>query len=67
MQTESEKQIVDEAFWAFINATNTTTAGGGIDGYQHMLGHVAWMMACDHGHGAVARVFEAIAREYEAR
>lgn len=63
----TDEQIVEDGFLAFINATNTRTAGGGKEGYQHMLERVAWTMAADHGDGAVARVFGAIANQFSAK
>lgn len=60
----TDQQIIDEAFDAFLSATNTRTAGGGIQGYQHMLEMVAFTMANDHGSAAVVRVFEAIAKQH---
>lgn len=60
----TDKKIVDEAFWAFIDATNTKTAGGGKQGYRHMLERVAATMANDHGNRSVAEAFAAIANQY---
>ncbi len=60
----ARKKMVDQALWAFIDATNACTPGGGIAGYQHMLERVAATMACDHGGKVVERVFAAIAKQH---
>ncbi|CAD7741067.1 hypothetical protein LMG31884_47240 (plasmid) [Xanthomonas hydrangeae] len=63
----TDQQIIDEALDAFINATNTNTAGGGPQGYQHMLEIFASTMANDHGSVVVVRVLEAIVKQHSAQ
>ena len=62
-----DKKIIDDGFWAFIDATNTAAAGGGVPGYRHMLERVARTMANDHGRAAVEEVFSGIAKQFASQ
>lgn len=61
-------QIISSALDSFIKATNTKTAGGGLNGYKFMLELIAGQMAEDHGSDAAIKRLRLVEEELvEAR
>ena len=58
-----DAKIISSALDLFIKATNTKTAGGGLNGYKFMLELVAGQMAEDHGYDAAIKRLQLAAEE----
>ncbi|MGO9376994.1 MAG: hypothetical protein ACLPN1_07780 [Dissulfurispiraceae bacterium] len=56
-------KIISSALDLFIKATNTKTAGGGLNGYKFMLELVAGQMAEDHGYDAAIKRLQLVIEE----
>jgi hypothetical protein len=56
-------KIISSALDLLIKATNTKTAGGGLNGYKFMLELVAGQMAEDHGYDAAIKRLQLVVEE----
>jgi hypothetical protein len=66
VQPEDTK-LIASALDLFIKATNTKTAGGGLDGYKFMLDVIAMQMAEDHGYAPAIKRLQLAAEDMARR
>jgi len=62
-----DTKLIASALDLFLKATNTKTAGGGLDGYKFMLDIVAMQMAEDHGYGPAIKRLHLTAEDIARR
>ena len=58
-----DMKVISSALDLFIKATDTKTAGGGLNGYKFMLELVAGQMAEDHGYDAAIKRLQLVVKE----
>ena len=58
-----DAKIISSALDLFLKATDTKTAGGGLNGYKFMLELVAGQMAEDHGYDSAIKRLQLVVEE----
>lgn len=56
-------KIISSALDQFVKATNTKTAGGGLNGYKLMLELISQQIAEDHGYDAAIKRLQLVVEE----